>query len=81
MYINNIAIFADFKGSQETVDHYKSVDIYINGRYTKFDQMRYTAGLRPVITLKLDSVEKLPEEETKKIEKSIEVIKSAINSL
>jgi hypothetical protein len=43
-------------------------EIYKNGNR----EYSYTAGLRPVITLKLDSVEKLSEEETKRIEESTE---------
>ena len=67
-YISNIAIYADFKGNQGTVEYYNNDGYYTN----EINQSSYTAGLRPVITLKLDSIEKLPEEETKKIEESTE---------
>jgi len=67
IHLNIIPIFADLKGDQEEVDRYKD-SIYI----TNVNSSSYTAGLRPVITLKLDSVEKLPEEETKEIEESTE---------
>ena len=67
-YISNIAIYADFKGNQGTVEYYNNDGYYTN----EINQSSYTAGLRPVITLKLDSVEKLPDEETKKIEESTE---------
>ena len=67
IHLNIIPIFADLKGEQEEVDRYKD-SIYI----TNVNSSSYTAGLRPVITLKLDSVEKLPEEEAKRIEESTE---------
>jgi len=60
--INNITFYTGVSGEEAGVNHYKSFE----NRYS------YTAGLRPVITLKLDSVEKLPEEETKRIEESTE---------
>ena len=67
-YISNIAIYADFKGNQGIVEYYNNDGYYTN----EINQSSYTAGLRPIITLKLDSVEKLLEEDTKKIEESTE---------
>ena len=62
MILDNIILYTDVIGEGGTYDAYiKDIKGY-----------SYTAGLRPVITLKLDSVEKLPEEETKKIEESTE---------
>ena len=61
MYLDNISLYTDVI-DEEGQDRYKN-DILGH---------TYTAGLRPVITLKLDSVEKLPEEETKEIEESTE---------
>ena len=64
----NIAIYADFKGNQEAIEYYNK-----SGYYTDdINTLSYTAGLRPVITLKLDDVEKLPDKEAKKIEESTE---------
>ena len=67
IHLNIIPIYANLTGAQEEVERYKN-SIYI----TSVNSSSYTAGLRPVITLKLDNVEKLPEEETKKIEESTE---------
>ena len=64
----NIAIYADFKGNQEAIEYYNK-----SGYYTDdINTLSYTAGLRPVITLKLDDVEKLPKKKKKKIEESTE---------
>ena len=64
IFINNISLYSEMNGDKEVIDYYS--DLYRNMEYN------YTAGLRPVITLKLDSVEKLPEEEAKKIEETTE---------
>ena len=75
MYLNNITIYADFMGDEAVVNLYKNGfhGTDVNGIYiTDLNSISYTAGLRPIITLKLDSVEKLPEEEAKRIEESTE---------
>ena len=64
--IDNITLFFSYKGFNQDAEVYLTQNKYDPNVFT------YTAGLRPVITLKLDSVEKLPEEETKKIEESTE---------
>ena len=75
MYLKNITIYAELKGNQDVVNHYKNSpnDLLIgNSNINDINLSSYTAGLRPIITLKLDSVETLPDEETKKIEESTE---------
>ena len=67
LYTKNIYIFANYEGDEKAINYYKNPE-YLN----KINSFSYTAGLRPVITLKLDSVEKLSDEETKKIEESTE---------
>ena len=69
-YIDNIVIYVDI-----IYENAEGADSYFQPQKDMYDYINlssYTAGLRPVITLKLDSVEKLPEEETKKIEESTE---------
>ena len=61
--IDNKCLYTTLYGTGEEIDYY--IKLYSN-------DYSYTAGLRPVITLKLDSVEKLPDEEVKKIEESTE---------
>ena len=69
--LRNIAIYADLKGDKGAVDYYSN-DSNFNYYRDEINSSSYTAGLRPVITLKLDSVEKISEEETKRIEESTE---------
>jgi len=51
-----------------------SIILYTNSEnqsmYYSAGDVSYTAGLRPIITLKLDSIERISEDETKKIEES-----------
>ena len=68
IYINNIVIYADYKGDQEYVNSVKSSDMYSD----KINSSSYTAGLRPIITLKIDDVKKLSEKEKETIEKETE---------
>ena len=75
MYLNNITVYADLKGNQNIVNHYKNrpAEVFIkDSNINDINLSSYTAGLRPVITLKLDSVEKLSKEEAKRIEESTE---------
>ena len=65
-YLDNIVIYAEFKGDQEAVDLYKNNDMYTKN----INSSNYTAGLRPVITLKLSDTEKLSDKETKEVESS-----------
>ena len=60
--LDSVVLYEYYEFDNERDSHYKDE----KSVYT------YTAGLRPIITLKLDSVEKLPDEETKKIEESTE---------
>ena len=69
--LRNIAIYADLKGDKGAVDYYNN-DSNFNYYRDEINSSSYTAGLRPVITLKLDNIEKLPEEEAKRIEESTE---------
>ena len=69
--LRNIAIYADLKGDKGAVDYYSN-DSMFNFYRDEINSSSYTAGLRPVITLKLDNIEKLPEEEAKRIEESTE---------
>jgi len=64
--LRNISIYADFRGSQEAVEYYNKDGYYTN----EINSLSYTAGLRPVIKLKLDSVEKMNDKEAKEVEKS-----------
>ena len=69
-YIDNIVIYVDI-----IYENAEGADSYFQPQKDMYDYINlssYTAGLRPVITLRLDSVEKLPDEETKKIEESTE---------
>ena len=70
MYIDNIALYVDFISveEQEVASQYKSRDYYANS----INSSSFTAGLRPVITLKLDSVEKLSDKEVEKIKEETE---------
>ena len=57
-------------GNEDVLNYYRNNGFYINPTtYYEGDSL-YTAGLRPIITLKLDSAEKLPEEEAENVEKS-----------
>ena len=62
MKISSIIIYTGVNGEGLTYERYLN---YVRD-YT------YSAGIRPVITLKLDNVEKLPDEEAEKIEEQTE---------
>ena len=62
MKISSIIIYTGVNGEGLTYERYLN---YVRD-YT------YSAGIRPVITLKLDDVEKLPDEEAEKIEEQTE---------
>ena len=63
--IKNIVLYVDYIGNAEIKEMY-SIDFNM---YKTMSSLDYTAGLRPVITLKLDDVEKLSDKEVKEIEK------------
>ncbi len=61
LYIDNVTIYADFKGDSDVAayyDHYKN----------SVNSLSYTAGLRPVIKMRLNDIEKLSNREKKKVE-------------
>ena len=65
--------YHDYMPEKESVKLYTKMEGDIENVYKNpISNYSYTAGLRPVITLKFDLVEKLKEEETKKIESSTE---------
>ena len=56
----------------------KSGELYGKLYTSSSDEYRYTAGLRPIITVRLDSVEKVDEDELKKVEKTEQVYNNTI---
>lgn len=65
--------------NEDAANYYRSAGIYINPTtYYEGDQS-YTAGLRPIITLRKESTEKLDEEEVKKVEDSSKKIEKVLS--
>ena len=65
-----VSLFGDTTGND---------DMYL-AYYGQEGSQSYTAGLRPIITLKLDTVEKMSESETKKVEESSKKLDKTISN-
>ena len=65
--------------SEDAANYYRTNGYYINPTTYYEGDYSYTAGLRPIITLKLDSVEKLNDNEVQKIEESSKKIEKVLS--
>ena len=60
----------DLSGDEAAVNYYKKDAIRMDNDYIYVGDSKYTAGIRPVITIKYDEAEKISNKETEKLEKS-----------
>lgn len=60
----------DLSGDEAAVNYYKKDTVMMGNDYIYVGDSKYTAGIRPVITIKYDEAEKISNKETEKLEKS-----------